>query len=252
MPTALSQAIVAANEAGIHVALVDGDEIAFSFNGRCVRFTTPEAASRQLLHVAAGGVLEGKVDERLTILCCTDGKQDPCCARYGFATWKVLKDLADPLKFRVLQSTHLGGCRFAASLLVLPSRQRYGRLEPGNVPEFLESLSKGIPFLPAYRGNPTLDPASQVAEHAALSFAARHGIAADVAVLEKALPARATEEALFMARVGSLRVRIRLAQSRYEVNTRCNTIIAASSGTTDRWHLVSIEPLDSDFSVVDR
>lgn len=244
MPDILSQAIVTANEAGIHVALVDGDEIAFSFNGRFMRFATPQTAARQLLHVASGGVLDGEVDERLTILCCTDSKQDPCCARYGFATWKALKDLADPMKFRVLQSTHLGGCRFAASILVLPSRQRYGRLEPRNVPDFLESLSRGVPFLPAYRGNPTLDPVTQVAEHAALSFAALQGIAADVKLQEKAVPARATGEALFMATVASLSVRIRLEQLRYEVNTRCSTIEAGSGGTTDRWRVVSVDPLD--------
>lgn len=244
MPDMLSQAIFTANEAGIHVALVDGDELAFSFESRSMRVATPETVAQQLLHVASGGVLDGEVDERLTILCCTDSKQDPCCARYGFATWKALKDLADPATFRVLQSTHLGGCRFAASLLVLPSRQRYGRLEPRNVPEFLESLSRGAPFLPAYRGNPTLDPATQVAEHAALSFAALQGITADVSLLEKAVPARAAGEALFVATVASLSLRIRLEQRRYEVNTRCSTMEGGSSRRTDRWRLVSVEPVD--------
>jgi (2Fe-2S) ferredoxin len=148
------------------------------------------------------------------------------------------------MKFRVLQSTHLGGCRFAATLLVLPMRQRYGRLEPRDVPEFLETLSRGAPFLPAYRGNPTLDPATQVAEHAALSFAALRGIAADVRLQEKAVPARATGEAMFMATVASLTLHIRLEQLRYEVNTRCSTIEGGTSGTADRWRLVSVEPLD--------
>ncbi|MDQ0996122.1 hypothetical protein QFZ34_001299 [Phyllobacterium ifriqiyense] len=244
MPEILSEAITIANAAGIHVALVDGDEISFSYDGRSQRFATPETSASQLLNIAAGGTFDGEIDDRLAILCCTDSKQDPCCARYGFATWKALKELADPRRFRVLQSTHLGGCRFAASLLVLPLRQRYGRLEPRNVPDFLESISRGVPFLPAYRGNPTLDPAAQVAEHAALSFAALQGIAADVGLYENAVPARATGEALFMATVSSLSVRIRLEQLRYEVNTRCSTIKAGSGETADRWRVVSVEPLD--------
>lgn len=243
MPDILSRAIVTANEAGIHVALVDGDEIAFSFNGRFIRTATPEAAARQLLYIASGRVPDGEIDERLTILCCTDSKQDPCCARYGFATWKALKAVANPLQFRVLQSTHLGGCRFAASLLVLPLRQRYGRLEPKDAPDFLESLSRGAPFLPAYRGNPALDPASQVAEHAALSFAYLQGITADAILRERPVPAHETGEAQFVATVASLGMHIRLKQSHCDVNTRCDTVEAGPSETADRWHVVSIDPL---------
>ncbi|WP_421566492.1 sucrase ferredoxin [Ochrobactrum sp. EDr1-4] len=95
-----------------------------------------DVLSEQLNILATGGDLSGERDERITILRCTDGKQDPCCARYGFATCKTLRDHADAQAFRVLQSTHIGGCRFAASLLVFPHRARYGRLEAKDMPNF--------------------------------------------------------------------------------------------------------------------
>lgn len=244
MPEVLSRAILFANDLGIHVALVDGDDTALSFDGKSMRVASAEVAAKQLEIIASGGLFEGEGDDRVTILCCTDSKQDPCCARFGFETWKALRDLADPEKFRVLQSTHLGGCRFAASLVVLPARQRYGRLEPKHVPHFLDCLAKGFPYLPAYRGNPVLDSLSQVAEHAALSFAANHNVFATISLKEKLSTELKADEAEFVARAASMELRIRLKLTRFEVNTRCNTIEAGIAGEADRWRVVTIERIN--------
>lgn len=244
MSETLSEAIVKANEAGVHVALVDGDDIALSVDGKMLHVASQELSAENLLHIAAGGTLDGEPDARITILCCTDSKQDPCCARYGFSTWKTLKEKADPTKFRVLQSTHLGGCRFAATLIVLPARQRYGRLEPQAVPAFLESLSKGVPFLPAYRGNPTLDAARQVAEHAALTYAVNDGVT-EVALQENPeFSSDKGNDAEFIAVVSSRRLRVRLARHPLEVNTRCDTIKTGSIDRVDRWQVVTVDPID--------
>lgn len=244
MSETLSEAIVKANEAGVHVALVDGDDIALSVDGKVLPIASQELAAEHLLNIASGGTLEGENDPRITILCCTDSKQDPCCAKYGFSTWKALRENAEPKKFRVLQSTHLGGCRFAATLIVLPARQRYGRLEPQAVPAFLEDLSKGVPYLPAYRGNPTLDAARQVAEHAALTYAVDDG-ATEVALQES--PGFSNDpqnEAEFIAVVSSRRLRIRLASRPFEVSTRCDTIKTGSNSAIDSWKVVTVEPID--------
>lgn len=242
MPEVLSRAILAANAAGIHVALVDGDDIALSFKDRVVHAANSQQAAEYLTAITAGQALEGEVDERMTILCCTDGKQDPCCARYGFATWKALRAEADPARFRVLQATHLGGCRFAASLIVLPSRQRYGRLEPRQVSDFLACLSDGLPFLPAYRGNPHLDAASQVAEHAAMTFARNLGLKIETKVSLSRLPVTAWADELdFLARIDGLRLRVRLTPSQFEVNTRCKTLADGPSETVRRWLVETIE-----------
>jgi len=244
MPVDLSDAIVKANEAGVHVALVDGDDIALSIDGKVLPVASHELAAEHLLHIASGGTLDGEPDTRITILCCTDSKQDPCCAKYGFSTWKALNEKADPTKFWVLQSTHLGGCRFAATLIVLPARQRYGRLESQAVPAFLEALSNGIPFLPAYRGNPMFDEARQVAEHAAFTYADGDGVR-EVALQESPELSRDPEKnAEFIAVMSSRRLRIRLARHSFEVNTRCDTITRGSSQAADRWQVVAVEPID--------
>lgn len=240
MSETLSEAIVKANEAGVHVALVDGDDIALSFDRKVLPVASQELAAEHLLNIASGGTFDGEADTRMTILCCTDSKQDPCCAKFGFSTWKTLKEKADPTKFRVLQSTHLGGCRFAATLIVLPARQRYGRLEPQAVPAFLENLSKGIPYLPAYRGSPTLDEARQVAEHAALTYAGDDG-ATEVTLQQSRDFSNDTE---FIAVVSSHRLRVRLASHPVEVSTRCDNIKTGSSSAVDRWQVVTVEPID--------
>jgi len=240
----LSEAIVKANEAGVHVALVDGDNIALSVDGKMLHVASQELAAENLLKVAAGGSLDGEADARITILCCTDSKQDPCCARYGFSTWKALKEKADPARFRVLQSTHLGGCRFAATLVVLPARQRYGRLEPQAVPAFLESLSREVPYLPAYRGNPTLDAARQVAEHTALTYAVDDGVTEVTLQENPEFSCDTGNEAEFIAVVSSRRLRVRLARHPFEVSTRCDTIKAGSSDEVDCWQVVTVNPID--------
>ncbi|NTJ44697.1 hypothetical protein G6L28_19075 [Agrobacterium larrymoorei] len=241
MPEVLSKAIVEANEAAIHVALVDGDDIAFSFDGKTRHVAAPERAAEYLSAIARGESFDGDADDRITILCCTDSKQDPCCARYGFATWKTLREQADPSRFRVLQSTHLGGCRFAATLLVLPNRQRYGRLEPQQVSDFLQCLSKGRPYLPAYRGNPLLAPVAQVAEQAAMDFAADLGLVSQVSLQESPVSKRDTGEAEFLARTASLELCVRLRQTSFDVNTRCNTIAEGSGTETIRWQVVAVD-----------
>jgi hypothetical protein len=224
MPEALAQAIRSANAAGIHVALVDGDDIAFTHEGVIRRTATPDEMAGLLLTIADGGRLEGERDPRITVVCCTDGKQDPCCARYGFATWKALREAADPARFRILQSTHLGGCRFAASLVVLPQRARYGRLEPAQVADFLSCLQNDVPYLPAYRGDPALDAPRQAAEQAVLVWAEQEGISGMVRLEDLPADAGSARQMECTATIAGQAVRIGIENLDFDVNTRCETI----------------------------
>ncbi len=64
------------------------------------------------------------------VLVCTHGRRDPCCARLGVPVFRELaKDLHRDHPSRVLQTTHLGGHRFAATLVLLPHAYTYGRLD---------------------------------------------------------------------------------------------------------------------------
>jgi hypothetical protein len=122
-----------------------------------------------------GETLSGAREERITIVCCTDSRTDACCARFGFATYKAMLEQADPQRFNILQSTHIGGCRFASSAAVLGRRERYGRLQPEDVPAFLEAVGAGRTYLPAFKGRADLPEPEQVAELAALRWAAKQG-----------------------------------------------------------------------------
>ncbi|MFG6175940.1 sucrase ferredoxin [Halomonas sp. THAF12] len=109
--------------------------------------------------------------ERDLLLCCTHGKKDKCCARYGYRTYKALaREVAThELPFEVWESSHLGGCRFAASVILLSPVRKYGRITPEQARPFLEAEARGQRFLPGYRGDARLTPAQQCAELAALS-----------------------------------------------------------------------------------
>lgn len=69
------------------------------------------------------GVLEAEP----LYLVCVHGKRDRCCALFGLPVYRALSEQAGE---RVLQTTHLGGHRFAATLLTLPAGICYGRVLP--------------------------------------------------------------------------------------------------------------------------
>lgn len=241
MPSMLADAITTANAAGLHVALVDGDDIALSCDNINIAQIEPQKAAQLICELAAGNMLEGERDNRITIVCCTDAKQDPCCARYGFATWKALKAQADPQHFRILQSTHLGGCRFAASVIVLPQRARYSRLQPENIASFLEHIKNGKPYLPAYRGNPILDTLSQVAEYAALTWAQEKGLHGSVSFPHPLTEPQDGTNITVDTAIAGYMLEISLRKTGFPVNTRCVTLKDKSDPTQImRWVAVSV------------
>ena len=109
------------------------------------------------------------------VLCCTHGKKDKCCARYGYRSYKALARAVEEhrLPFDVWESSHLGGCRFAASIILLSPVRKYGRIEPDQALPMLQAEAQGQRFLPGYRGASHLPPAQQCAEVAALQWLAR-------------------------------------------------------------------------------
>ncbi|RVT84341.1 sucrase ferredoxin [Rhodobacteraceae bacterium CCMM004] len=111
------------------------------------------------------------------VLCCTHGKHDRCCAKWGFALYKAVAAEAEARgqDFDVWECTHLGGCRLAAGLLVLPALRKYGRLVPADAASLLAAEARGHPYVPRYRGASTLNPAAQAAEVAALGAVAPAG-----------------------------------------------------------------------------
>ncbi|NIC06718.1 sucrase ferredoxin [Billgrantia bachuensis] len=118
------------------------------------------------------------------LLCCTHGKKDKCCAKFGYATYKALDAAVAEraLPFEVWESTHLGGCRLAASAVVFPALRKYGRINEEDVLPLLESEIAGRPYLPCYRGDSRLSPMQQCAQVAAMEWLAARGIHGNVSV----------------------------------------------------------------------
>jgi hypothetical protein len=95
-------------------------------------------------------------------LVCVHGRRDRCCALRGMPVYSALSALAPDATF---QTTHLGGHRFAATLLVLPEGICYGRVEAHEA-EALIAAHRAQRFhaLTRVRGRCAYEPAAQAAE----------------------------------------------------------------------------------------
>lgn len=99
------------------------------------------------------------------LMVCTNGKRDVCCSRHGLALLRALAAQADAQDgLSVWETTHLGGHRFAATLLTLPHGVNYGRINSEDVPQLLAHLEKRTLWLEKLRGRVCYDPVTQVAE----------------------------------------------------------------------------------------
>jgi hypothetical protein len=97
-------------------------------------------------------------------LVCTNAKRDQCCAIRGRP---VAAALADETAWDVWECSHLGGHRFAANVLLLPSGDMFGRLDPDLAIEALTRFAAGEIMLSHHRGRCGQRPMVQAALHAA-------------------------------------------------------------------------------------
>jgi len=92
---------------------------------------------------------------------CTNGRRDLCCAETGRP---VTAALAARWPDATWETTHLGGHRFASTLLALPSGFALGRLDPGTAVTACKELEAGRLPLDVVRGRAGFPGAAQVAE----------------------------------------------------------------------------------------
>jgi hypothetical protein len=120
----------------------------------------------ELLEVPLDGS-PGVPDPDPLYLVCTHGRHDPCCGQRGHAVAAALAALRPD---RVWQSSHLGGCRFAPTVLVLPLGLMYGRVDADDAEEFIAAAEAGEVVGAHLRGRIGIPPPAQ----AGLSFAHEH------------------------------------------------------------------------------
>jgi len=92
---------------------------------------------------------------------CTNGKRDRSCAVYGAALYRAL---AEKVGAAVWQTTHLGGHRFAGTLLSLPDGVCYGRLTPNDTTQLLANSQRGNLWLEKLRGRTCYGSLVQIAD----------------------------------------------------------------------------------------
>jgi hypothetical protein len=104
-------------------------------------------------------------------LVCTNGKRDRCCALLGRP---LAAELAASGVQGVWEVTHLGGHRFAPTVLVLPYGYAYGRAEAHIVKDALHGAHEGRVLVEECRGRSTWERPGQAAELAVRAVAGEY------------------------------------------------------------------------------
>jgi hypothetical protein len=100
--------------------------------------------------------------ESSLVLVCGHGSRDRCCALRGT---EVFASLSERLgKEELWFSSHQGGHRFAANVLVLPSGLQFGRVETDEAPFVVARALAGRIELERFRGRTCYEAAVQAAE----------------------------------------------------------------------------------------
>lgn len=140
-----------------------------------------------------GGLWQPHDGEPL-VLVCTNAKRDRCCALLGRPLAAELTASGDA---DVWEITHIGGHRFAPTLLVLPHGYAYGRTDAPAVKAVLTALRDGRVVTEHCRGRSAWDRPGQAAELAVRELTGEDG--ADALTLTGAEVARDGAHAVTVA-----------------------------------------------------
>jgi Sucrase/ferredoxin-like len=103
-------------------------------------------------------------------LVCTHGRHDTCCAVHGRPLAAALA-AADP--DLTWECSHIGGCRFAPALVLLPHGFTFGAVPPTQAAALVAAYAGGMVDPTYLRGRSSYPPAVQAAQHhARLAFGA--------------------------------------------------------------------------------
>jgi hypothetical protein len=131
------------------------------------RGSSPDLAERDLKELAAGIVPSfGFSCDEPVFLVCTHGRRSACCARFG---GPLAQALAARHPGQVWETTHVGGHRFAANLVILPHGLYYGPVGVEAASAAIGAYQRGAVAADRYRGRAGQSRAVQEAEHARLA-----------------------------------------------------------------------------------
>ncbi len=100
------------------------------------------------------------------VLVCTHGTHDLCCAKFGHATYQAMCATIRPMGgMSVRQTSHVGGCRFAPNVVVLPEGIVYGRVLVEDCVALGASIRSGRVLPRLLRGRSCYSKPVQAAEY---------------------------------------------------------------------------------------
>ncbi len=117
-----------------------------------VRFLTDDAPKDTL-----GRMHSDLRQHDLLFAVCTNGRRDRCCAIVGRG---IAVDLHAEFGDQVVEISHLGGHRYAGTMLVLPRGYAYGFLDPATARTVAAAAVAGLVHPEGLRGRADLPPAA--------------------------------------------------------------------------------------------
>jgi hypothetical protein len=108
-------------------------------------------------------------------LVCGHGQRNACCARFGAP---LARQLAARYPGQVFQTTHVGGHRFAANLVILPHGLYYGPVGMAEATAAISAYQHGQVTPERYRGRAGQPRSAQQDEHDLLTRAGSLAVAA--------------------------------------------------------------------------
>ncbi len=164
---------------------------------------------------------------------CVHGKRDRCCAKFGTPVYEAASRVPG---VDAWHTSHLGGHRFAATLLCLPRGICYGRVKARQVEGLLGDHAKGrVHDLEVLRGRTCWTGAGQAAVHFARAYR-------DVMAVDDVAPLEETaidDRVSVIVRVGDERLRVQV--ERRSLGSQARPSCAKPPAPVKGWFLVDLE-----------
>lgn len=189
-PPGLAPACADAARRGVHATLLlfDGDEVPDPGAVRVVHLRRPPDGARRYeqraFRAPAAGVAElvarllaGEDAEAVRgavraeaapreLYVCTHAGRDACCGTYGDAAYRVLRERHARPGLALWRVSHLGGHRFAPTVLEAPDAHVWGKLTPEGLSAIVERDAEPSTLAGSYRGWYGVPKAAQPVERA--------------------------------------------------------------------------------------
>lgn len=170
LPAPLAKVAVGADERGIRVQLIRRPGRHGEGGGRVFAGWTVGAApwlvetdggDLDLAALAAGERVTGTPVDRLYLVC-AHARRNRCCGRFGAP---LARALAAAYPDEVWESTHVGGHKFAANLVLLPHGLYYGPADLAVATSAIGAYQRGEVIAHRYRGRAGQEITVQQAEY---------------------------------------------------------------------------------------